>query len=408
VVHKEDFPQEMNKTALLQKTKEIDPYIRKIRGHLHENPEKSSHEYETSKFLQSEISKLGLPVTLVSSTGFFAVLDTGRRGKTVGLRADMDALPVSENPFNLIQKKKWISKNEGLSHACGHDAHMSILLGAIKILYELKEQLNGKIVFIFEAAEETVKGVDDMLKGLAVYRMDAIYGNHIHASMPTGAICADSGSIMAGSAFLEFNVIGRGGHGSRPDLSINPIFAAAHILTGISIAWNNQIDVTKTVTLGITQIHGGETNNVFPNSVYIGGTLRFFDRNEGEKAVGVVKKTAENIAMAHNCTVSFQQAEIITAPVINDDTLSSIVRETVCELYPGKLVGGKKWYASESFSKYSALAPCVYTLVGLDNSVLGSGAEHHNDRFDLDEDALQYALGTMVGFTVKFLAHNNH
>ncbi|MDR3261583.1 MAG: amidohydrolase [Tannerella sp.] len=377
--------------------------MRKIRGYLHENPEKSSQEYETSQFLQREISKLGLLVTPVSSTGFFSVLDTGRTGKTVALRADMDALPVSENPFNLKQKKKWISGKNGISHVCGHDAHMAILLGAIKILYEIKDELNGKIVFIFEDAEEIVGGVDRMIEKLADVHIDVFYGNHVYASMPTGDICLDSGAIMAGMAYVEFDVIGRGGHGSRPDLSINPVFAAAHILTGISIAWNNQLDVTKIVTLGITQIHGGETNNVIPNSVFIGGSLRFFDRSEAEKAINVLKKIAENIALAHNCTVSFRQANIVLEPVVNDDALSSIARETVREIFPEKLVAGKKWFAGESFSKYRAVAPTVFALIGTNNTALGSGAEHHNDKFDVDDDALQYALGAMVGFTVKLL-----
>jgi amidohydrolase len=388
---------------LLQKIKEIDPYIRNIRGYLHEHPERSLQEYETSQFLQREISKSGLLVTPVSNTGFFSVLDTGRAGKTVALRTDMDALPVAENPFNLKQKKKWISGNNGISHVCGHDAHMAILLGAIKILHEIKDELNGKIIFIFEDAEEIVGGVDCMIEKLADVSVDVFYGNHVYASMPTGDICLDSGAIMAGMAYVEFDVIGRGGHGSRPDLSINPVFAAAHILTGISVAWNNQLDVTKTVTLGITQIHGGETNNVFPNSVFIGGSLRFFDRSEAEKAINVLKKTAENIASAHNCTVSFRQANIVLEPVINDDAFSDIARETVREIFPGKLVTGIKWFAGESFSKYAAIAPTVFALTGTNNAVLGSGAEHHNDKFDVDDDVLQYALGAMVGFTVKLL-----
>ncbi|MDR1938755.1 MAG: amidohydrolase [Tannerellaceae bacterium] len=395
----------MNHKTILQHIKEIDPYLREIRGYLHENPEESLQEYKTSKFLQKEISKLGLPVTPVSNTGFFAVLDTGRTGKTLALRTDMDALPVTENLFNLKQKKKWVSQNEGVSHVCGHDAHMAILLGAIQIFYNIRNELNGKIIFIFEDAEEMSGGIDCMIEKLADFHIDAFYGNHIYSTLPTGNICMDSGAIMAGMAYIEFDVTGRGGHGSRPDLSINPIFAAAHILTGISVAWNNQLDVTKTVTLGITRIHGGETNNVFPNSVFIGGSLRFFDRKEAEKAIGVLKKVAENTAMAHNCTVSFRKTGIVLDPVINDYTLSGIAREAVREIFPGKLVEGAKWFASESFSKYTAVAPSVFALIGTNNTVLGSGAEHHNDRFDIDEDALPYALGAMVGFAVKLL-HN--
>ncbi|MDR2763913.1 MAG: amidohydrolase [Tannerella sp.] len=393
----------MQPSILLQKIKTTDPYIRKIRGYLHEHPEKSLQEYETSKFLRAEIAKRGLPVTMVSDTGFFAVLDTGRAGKTIGLRTDMDALPVQEHPYNLKQRKKWISQKEGVSHVCGHDAHMAVLLGAIQILCDIKDQLRGKIIFIFEAAEEIVGGVDDMLEALAHLHPDAIYGNHVYAAMPAGEICIDSGAIMAGMACVEFDVTGRGGHASRPDLSINPVFAAAHVLTGISVAWHNQLDVTKTVSLGISRIHGGETNNVFPNSVFIGGTLRFLDRNEGEKAVRVITRMAENIARAHRCTVLLRQAGIVLGPVVNDATLSDMAREAVRELFPGKLVTGNNWYASEPFSKYATLAPSVFALIGAGNAALGTGAEHHNDRFDVDEDALPYALGAMTGFTVRFL-----
>ncbi|MDR2138499.1 MAG: amidohydrolase [Tannerella sp.] len=393
----------MQPDLLLQKIRNTDRYVRKVRGYLHEHPEKSLQEYETSRFLQAEVAERGLPVTRVSDTGFLAVLDTGRAGKTVGLRTDMDALPVQEHPCNLKGKKKRVSGREGVSHVCGHDAHMAVLLGALQILCDIRDRLKGKIIFIFEAAEETVGGIDDMLGALADLHLDAVYGNHVYAAMPAGDICIDRGAVMAGMASIEFDVIGQGGHSSRPDLSINPVFAAAHILTGISIAWNNQLDITKTVSLGISRIHGGEAGNVFPNSVCIGGSLRFFDREAGEKAVRTVKDTAEIIARAHRCTVSFRQADIVLDPVVNDAALTDLAREAVRELFPGKLVEGGRWFASESFSKYAMLAPTVFALIGTNNAALGAGAEHHNDRFDVDEEALPYALGAMTGFAVRFL-----
>ncbi|OAV68070.1 putative hydrolase YxeP [Bacteroidales bacterium Barb4] len=394
----------MDKTILLEKIKNTDSYMRHVRAYLHENPELSSHEFETSRFLQAEVAKLGLPVTAVSQTGFYAVLDTGRPGRTIGLRADIDALPVPENPYNLIRKKQYVSKNEGVSHACGHDGHAAVLLGAVQVLHSLKEQLSGTIIFIFEAAEETAGGIDDMLAALSRFKIDAIYGSHLRASLQTGEISIGDGAVMAGMAAIEFDVVGVGGHGSRPDLSVNPVFAAAQVLNGIAVAWSNQLDVTKTVTLGITQIHGGTVNNVFPNSVYIGGTLRFFDREAGEKAVEVFKKVAASIAEAHNCSIVFRsRTGIVLEPVINDHALADIARKAVEELYPDKLVAGEKWFGGEPFSKYRSIAPSVYAFIGIDNAALGSGAEHHNDRFDMDEDALPYSLGAMTGFAVKLL-----
>jgi|AGTN01.2.fsa_nt_gi amidohydrolase len=397
----------ITKDSVLKQVQSIDPYLREIRGYLHEHPEVSSQEFETARFLQQEIAKLGIPVTKVPGTGFYAVLDTRRPGKTIGLRTDIDALPIQENPYNLKQKKKWISQNEGVSHACGHDGHMAILLGAMKIVHALQDQLNGKIVFIFEEGEETNSGIDAMVAALRPLQIDAIYGNHLKSNLSTGELFIQEGPIMAGTGTIAFDVIGKGGHASRPDLSINPIFAVANILSGISIAWNNQRDITKTLTLGVTQVQGGETYNVIPNSVYVGGTIRFFDKEEGEKGFNLVRKIAENIAQAHNCSVEFHdKMGIALNPVVNDTILTRFAREAIKEIYPNRIVTGEQyiWYAAETFAKYSQLAPTVFIFPGVKNDVLGSGAEHHNDRFDLDEDALQYAVGAMVQFTVKYLS----
>ncbi|MDR0546513.1 MAG: amidohydrolase [Dysgonamonadaceae bacterium] len=401
----------VKKEVILEAVKSADIYLRETRAYLHEHPELSGKEFETARFIQSEIEKLNLPVTKVPGTGFFAVLDTKRPGKTIGLRADIDALPISENPQNLIQPKKWISKNAGVSHACGHDGHIAVLLGTLKILNDLKDRLNGKIIFIFEEGEETGSGIDAMIEALTPLKIDAIYGNHLKSNLPSGQLFVREGAIMVGTGTVAFDVIGRGGHASRPDLSINPVFAAANILTGISIAWNNQRDVTKTVTLGITQIQGGEVYNVIPNSAFIGGTVRFFDKTEAEKSFDVLRKVSENIAAAHNCSVKFHDnMGILLNPVVNDTALTRFTREAVSEIYPGRIVTDEQyiWYAAETFSKYSRLAPTVFVFPGIKNGDLGSGAEHHNDRFDLDEDALQYAVGAMVQFAVKYLAIAAH
>jgi amidohydrolase len=365
----------------------------------------SGKEFKTSDFLQTEIAQLGLPVTKVPGTGFYAVLDTKRPGKTIGLRADIDALPIPESEVNLKQKKLHLSKNAGVSQGCGHDGHIAILLGAAKILTELKDQLSGKIVFIFEEGEETGSGIDAMVEALKAIPFDAIYGNHLKSNVPTGKLFIREGAIMAGTGTVAFDVIGRGGHASRPDLSINPVFAAANILTGISIAWNNQLDVTKTITLGITQIQGGEIYNVIPNKAFVGGTIRFFDQPEAEKAFEVIRNVSENIAAAHHCTVQFHDRNgIVLQPVVNDTELTRFTRQAVEEIYPGRVVTDEQynWYAAESFSKYSQLAPTVFVFPGIKNEALGSGAEHHNDQFDIDEDALQYATGAMVQFAVKY------
>jgi amidohydrolase len=396
----------INNEEILKQIQLVDLYMREVRGWLHEYPELSGKETETAKFIRSEISKIGLPITLVEGTGFYAILDTKRPGKTIGLRADIDALPIAENPMNLRQNKKHISKHNGVSHACGHDGHIAILLGAMKTLNALKNRLNGRIVFIFEEGEETNSGINAMIAALKHLNIDAIYGNHLRSSLNTGDIFIREGAIMAGTGTISFDIVGRGGHASRPDLSINPIFAAANVLTGISIAWNNQRDITKTLTLGVSQIHGGEMYNVIPNSVFIGGTIRFFDVTEGEKGFDLLRKVSSDIAKAHNCSISFRNnMGVAMPPVVNDEGLTGLARNDISELYPDKVVSNAEhiWYAAETFARYSLLAPTVFTFVGIKNDTLGSGAEHHNDRFDIDEDALSYASGAMTRFAVSFL-----
>lgn len=394
----------IDNTDLLKRIDDLDPYMRETRGYLHENPEVSSAEWETRDFLKDEIRKLDLPITDVKGTGFYAVLDTKKAGKTVALRTDIDALPIQEEPTNLKGPKKWVSKRDGAAHMCGHDGHMAVLLATMELLVDLKDQLVGKVIFLFEEGEETGAGIHPMLDAIRPLGIDAIYGTHLVSFMPTGQICLDGGPRMAGAAVIDLEITGQAGHGSRPDLSVNPVFAAANVLTGITSAWANQVDVSKTVTLGLTQIHSGVVNNIIPETATIGGSLRYFEVPEGEKAVAIIKDVAEKTAAAHKCSARYlETTRFATVPLINDENLAEIARFGVTELFPERLVEGVQWYASEPFSLYAQVAPSVFAFVGIGNEELGSGAEHHNEHFDLDEDALKYSLGATVKFTLNFL-----
>ena len=282
---------------------------------------------------------------------------------------------------------------------------MAVLLTSIRIIHDLRDRLTGKFVFIFEEGEETNTGIRPMVAALKDIHFDVIYGNHLVSHVPSGQIYINEGSIMTGMAMLSWQVFGKGGHASRPDLAVNPIFAAANILTSVSIAWNNQRDITKLVTLGVTQFHGGETWNVIPDSVYIGGTLRFFDWDEGVHSLELIKKVAADVAHAHGCNVRF--GEKMTAqvpPVVNDPQVVAFARRAVGDLYPGRVTDDPacNWYASETFALYNQLCPTLFTLVGVRNPELGTTAGHHTAEFDIDEDALQYAIGAMVKFAVSY------
>lgn len=385
-----------------------DTYVRDLRSHFHLYPEVSGQEVETARRLKAELLELGgfelhdVP----GSTGFYAILDTGRKGKTVGLRADIDGLPIEESTTNGEGKpKKWVSKRSGVTQGCGHDGHMAILLGTARILRSVQNRLTGRFVLIFEEGEESNSGIRPMIAALKNdgVTFDVIYGNHLASNVPSGLLFVKEGPIMAGMATLAYNIVGRGGHVSRPDKSVNPVFAAANVLTAISIAWNNQRDLEKLVTLGVTQLEGGKVYNVIPNEVFIGGSLRFFDRKAGEHALSLVKSVSEQVAAAHGCSVSYtDRMRIDLPPVVNDTTLTRYAQREIEALFPGHVTTDEQyvWYGSETFALYSQLAPTVFTLVGVNSKEVGSTAQHHSDKFDLDEDALQYAVGAMTAFAV--------
>lgn len=391
------------KFDLLQIINQHETYLKNTRGYLHQYPELAAEEFKTTAFLQEEVAKLNLPITKIEGTGFVALLDTGKPGKSVALRTDIDALPMEESVKNLIKQKEFISVNKGVSHTCGHDAHMAMQLTAIKVLHEIKDNLSGKIYFLFEEGEEKGTGINQMLDYISTLNLDAIYGTHVASFIESGKICVDEGPRMAGSVYVDFDVIGKSGHGSRPDLSINPIFATAQVLSAISVAWNNQLNVEETVTLGLTQIQGGTTYNIIPDVCNVKGSLRYFNKETAYEAIDILKSVIENTAKAHKCDSDTSKIKIMTIPVINDTNLATIAKNGIDQILPGHLIYNVKWYASESFSYYSKVAPTCFAFLGIKNENLGSGAEHHNICFDIDDDALKYGVVASTKFVLDFL-----
>lgn len=391
--------------TIKQKAYELSDYMVEKRRYFHVHAEETANEFETSKYLKAEVTRLGLSVVDVpDSTGFIAIFDTGKPGKTLVLRTDIDALLMTEDPENLKGPRECVSENPNAFHGCGHDAHMAMQLGNIRLLTSLKDQLKGKILFCFEEGEERGTGILQMMKALEDFPIDAVYGTHVTSFMPTGTVCVDPGPRMAGAGGLDFSVVGRGGHGSRPDLSINPIFAVAQIINSYPTAWVNQLDVTKTVTLAVTKISGGTTGNIIPDEVSVLGTLRFFDMEEGAKAHGIVTRFTNAIAEINNCTIKYgPQHKVKGGPVINDPSLSAIAQQGIKEIMPEALVHGYEWYASESFRVYGDKYPALFAFVGIGNKDVGSGAEHHNAKFDVDEASLKFGVIAASKFAFEFL-----
>lgn len=395
---------------LINHADDVKQFVIEHRRKVHTFAELGGKEFKTKEYILKIVKRLHLPFEEVTETALIATLDTGKKGPHIVLRADIDALPIKENPQNLCQTRTCISEQENTCHACGHDAHCAMLLGSMEVLCSMKEELNGVIYFCFEAGEEVGTSHRQILEALSKKRVDTAWAIHVYSALESGKIGICEGPCMAGFAPLELTVKGKGGHGSRPDLSINPVFAAAAIAANIPGAFVNQLNVEKTVTFGLTSIRGGESFNIFPEEAYIRGSMRFFDREEGMKARDIVIKVAEHTAAMHNCQVDYSKmAGEVGIPVINDVACAKLAKKAVKEIYGDEAVPDvfQRWYASESFGKYLQEYPGVLALLGIRNFDYGSGAEHHNERFDVDENVLDMGVKATVNYVVNLMEGSN-
>ena len=390
----------MNERILeLGKTYEDD--VIRWRRELHRFPELGGQEFRAAALVEKQAGRLGLQVLEVGQTGRIAILDTARPGKTVLLRADMDALPVPEHPENLKGARTVISENPGCSHACGHDAHTAMLLGAMEILSELREALTGRVVFCFESDEENGSGWPVQLPVLEKLGIDRCFAIHVLSSLRSGFVNIADGPRMSGLVWVNAEFVGRGGHGSRPDLSVNPVFAAAAALGNLASAAANQVETGEILTLGITSIQGGQVFNVIPDRARVLGSMRYFKKEVGEQALDMLKNVFDHTAAIHRCTVEYDpQTRIYLSPAVNDPETAALARRAIPQEWQADC---GRWYASETFHTCLDRWPGALAFLGIRNEQLGSGAEHHNERFDVDESALWRGAVCYAAFAAQVL-----
>lgn len=396
----------MDSQAIQTLVASVEPYVIECRRHVHQLAELSGEEVKTSAFIREQLDELGIPWVDASPTSLVGIVAGTCPGRCVALRADIDALPIAENPCNLAGPRTCVSQTEGTCHACGHDGHTAMLLGAARALAGLRDEgaLNGTVLLCFEAAEETMSGFNAVLDVLATYPVDTVWGIHLYAEMPSGAICVDAGPRMAGAATLDVLIHGRGGHGSRPDHARNPVFCAANLLTNLATAWVNQLPPTTPVTLGPTSITGGDRFNIIPEEARILGSLRYFDAAAGKQAIAIVRSVAEHTAAMHGCTAEVRCQTALALPVVNDPRASALAHAALGAVLPaGAAVSNEPWFGSESFGHYLQRYPGVFAHLGIANAACGSGAPHHTPAFDLDEDALRTGVAATLAYTLAFL-----
>ncbi len=384
----------------------VHDYVVEMRRELHKRAEIGGQTTRSAEFIRAQLDAMGIPYETAPVNNMLGLIDTGKPGPSFVLRADFDALPMPEDACNLAEKRTCISDTpDKTCHGCGHDAHTAMLLGSAKIILANKDALCGKYYLAFEDGEENGKGwpgIEQLLSGKTI---DTVWGIHVWSDMPSGTICVQPGPRMAGAIGVDVTFIGKGGHGSRPDQAINPVFMAANYLNNLAVAWANQIDANETVTLGITGIQGGEVGNVIPDTAKVIGSCRLFNEDEGRKAVRILKEVAEHTAAMHNGRVEFgARMNLMGGPLKNDEYCGSLAEaELPALLGEGVVIKSQPWFAGESFRNYLKLAPGVFAHLGINNPVKGTGAAHHNSRFDVDEDVMDIGVMATLGYVKAIL-----
>lgn len=367
-----------------------------VRRHLHQHPELSFAEYQTQSFIRAELEKTGITqIETKAETGLVAIIEgKNPTRKVIALRADMDALPITEK--NEVPYK---STNPGVMHACGHDVHSSSLLGAAKILYALKQEWEGTIKLIFQPGEEKLPGGASLMIKDGVLSNPApagILGQHVMPLLPVGKVGFRSGLYMASTDELYVTVKGKGGHGAMPHLNIDPVLITAHILTSLQqiVSRNAQPIVPSVLSFGKVIANGA--TNVIPNEVYMEGTFRTLDESWRAEAHVRMKKMAEGIAesMGGSCEFEIRKGY----PFLKNDVALTERAKAAAQLYMGadNVVDLDIWMAAEDFAYYSQEMPATFYRLGTRNEAKGITSSVHTPTFDIDETALETGMGLMA------------
>ena len=368
---------------------------------LHRHPELSYHERRTAELCAERCEGLGFAVrTGVADTGVLADLDSGRPGPTVMIRADTDALPISERATD---GRPVASENDGAMHACGHDGHVAMALGVAGILADTRDDWSGRVRMCFQPAEEVAGGALPMIAGGAMEGVDRVLGIHLWAPLQVGRVAVGPGPLFGSADEFGLVVRGRGGHGGMPHASVDPITAAAQVVNALQTIVSRETSPFSPAVITIGRIEGGAAFNVIAEEVRMRGTVRAFEQLERERLLRRIAEVARDTAAALRCEATFERANGCP-PVVSDAAVADVVRraaiatvgEENVEPAPHVTVGDDVAYFLER-------APGCYFLVGAGDVAHRAVAPHHHPEFDIDERCLPVGAGTMARAALALL-----
>ncbi len=385
-------------TSLLAETKAIEPWIIEIRRRLHQCPELLYDLQETSKIVCEELDKLNISFESgIAETGVLGTIGNGDR--CVMLRADMDALPIEEQA-----DVEFKSLNPGKMHACGHDCHTAMLLGAARILKERESELNTTVKLCFQPAEEGGAGGKGMCDAGVMQNptVDKVFGIHVWPMIPTGQLTGRAGAFLAATNSFSIKVKGKGGHAAMPHLTIDPVITAAKIITEAQTIISREQDPMESGVISCTAIHGGAAHNVIPEEVEIKGTIRSLSSANKDHLKQRLAQLAEGIAKANLCTAEFETRGIDYPETSNDPALWEQVVQ-MCEpiVGPGNFPICPPMMGGEDFAYYGAHAPACFVALGSRNEAEGCTYGLHHPKFKADESAFHIGTALHVAFATS-------
>jgi amidohydrolase len=372
------------------------------RRDLHQHPELAFEEERTAACVAAVLGALGLAVREgLGGTGVLGSLQGGQPGPAVMLRADMDALPIQET-----SDVPYRSQTPGVMHACGHDGHVAMLLGAATLLARHAAELPGRVQFLFQPAEEGLGGANAVIAdgALANPQPAAIFGLHLANSLPFGRVLAQSGPLMAAADILRITLRGRGGHGARPHETVDAIAVAGQVLSALQTIVSRNVDPQETAVLTIGTIQGGTAFNIIAEEVTLAGTIRTFSPAVRTTILTRLQVLLDGVTAGMGARYELDVQSAAPA-VVNDPTISEIARAAAVQVAGSSAVA---WHppmmASEDFAEYLALVPGCYMMIGSGNEELGLNMEHHNPRFDFDERALPMGTALLAATAARYLS----
>lgn len=376
--------------SYLDKAKALEEYMVSLRRHFHQHPEKSMEERETTAFIMARLNEIGIPHRKLSPSGVVAEIAGGRPGKTVALRADMDALTIQEEtglPF--------ASEAEGLMHACGHDLHMAGLLGAAKLLWQERQNLDGNVRLIFQPGEEVGKGAKAVIEQGGMEGVDMVFGMHNMPSLPAGTVAGSVGPVFSAADFFKITIQGKAGHGATPEDAIDATVAASALVMNLQPLVSREISSLESLVITVGQLHSGTRFNIISGEAVLEGTVRSFDPAIHDMVPAAMERVVEGIARAYRVEAKLEYDKVAKA-CVNEEGFTDLCLKSAGKV--AQVAPEGRQMIAEDFSEYMQLCPGAFFLYG-------SGCEYplHSDHFAGDEQALITACAMYAQVAVDAL-----